>query len=108
LAPPAVALLLALASSAVAGTRMETQEWDCPPPQASCARPVPVRGFPRPYVSDDVGISVVGRASLLGAAIGEDRFHRGAFLANVAIYLAVAAGARIAARRVVGARRQRP
>jgi hypothetical protein len=94
----ALAVLLAAASSAVHGTRMEVQEWDCPPAPASCARPVPVLGFPFPYVSDNQGISVVGSASLLGALIGEDFFHAGAFAADVAVYFAAAALVRLAAR----------
>ncbi len=94
----ALAVLLAAASGAVHGTRMEVQEWDCPPAPASCARPVPVLGFPFPYVSDNQGISVVGSASLLGALTGEDFFHAGAFAADVAAYFAAAALVRLAAR----------
>ena len=100
----AAAVLLALASSAVAGTRMETQEWDCPPLPASCAKPVLVRGWPLPYISDNHGISVVGRASLLGAAIGEDWFHARAFAADVAFHALVVAGVAAVVRR----RRRRP
>jgi hypothetical protein len=97
------ALVLALASSAVAGTRLEVQDWDCPPAPASCARPVLVRGFPLSYISDYHGISVVGRASLLGALLGEDHFRAGAFAADVALYAAflaaiAAASARLARR----------
>ncbi|MEW5929823.1 MAG: hypothetical protein AB1941_20400 [Gemmatimonadota bacterium] len=92
------AVLLALASGAVRGTRMEVQEWDCPPAPASCARPVLVLGFPFPYVSDNHGVSVVGSASLLGALIGEDFFHPAAFAADVAVYFAVAAVAWLALR----------
>ncbi len=97
------ALVLAAASSAVRGTRMEVQEWDCPPAPASCARPVPVLGFPFPYVSDNQGISVVGSASLPGALLGEDYFHPGAFAADVAAYFAAAGLAVLAVR----ARRRR-
>ena len=100
----AVAVALALASSAVRGTRMEVQEWDCPPAPASCAKPVPVLGFPFPYVSDNQGVSVVGSASLFGALIGEDFFHPAAFAADVAAYFAAAALAALAFRR----RRRRP
>jgi hypothetical protein len=81
-----VALGMTLASSAVIRTRLEVQDWDCPPAPASCARPVVVLGFPLPYISDYHGISVVGSASLTGALLGEDHFHLGAFLANVALY----------------------
>lgn len=99
----ALAVLLTAASSAVHGTRMEVQEWDCPPAPASCARPVLVLGFPFPYVSDNHGISAVGSASLLGALLGEDFFHAGAFAADVAAYFAAAALAALAVR----ARRRR-
>jgi hypothetical protein len=63
-----------------------------------------VRGFPLPYISDYHGISVVGRASLLGALLGEDRFHRAPFATDVALYGALlaagaAARARLARRR---------
>jgi hypothetical protein len=94
----AVALLLTLASSAVEGTRLEVQDWDCPPAPASCARPVVVLGFPFPYVSDYHGISPVGSASLSGALLGEDHFHRGAFVADAGLYLLAAGGAAAAAR----------
>jgi hypothetical protein len=80
------ALVMTLASSAVPGTRLEVQAWDCPPAPASCPRPVIVRGFPFPYVSDYHGISPVGSASLSGAILGEDRFRPGGFLANLALY----------------------
>lgn len=89
----AVALLLTLASSAVEGTRLEVQDWDCPPEPASCARPVVVLGFPFPYISDYHGISVVGSASLSGALLGEDHFHPSAFAADAGLYLLAAAGA---------------
>ena len=89
----AAALVLTLLSSCIARTRLEVQDWDCPPAPQSCARPVQVLGFPLPYVSDYHGISVVGDASLVGAMIGEDLFHAGAFWANVGVYLALAAGA---------------
>lgn len=93
-----VAIVLAFASSAVRRTRLEVQEWDCPPAPASCARPVLVLGFPVPYISDHHGISVVGDASLLGALLGEDRFHWSAFVADVAAYLVIAATAATATR----------
>jgi hypothetical protein len=80
------ALLMTLASSVVPGTRLEVQDWDCPPAPASCARPVVVRGFPVSYVSDYHGISPVGSASLSGAIVGEDHFRLGGFLANLALY----------------------
>jgi hypothetical protein len=87
----AIAIVLTLASSVVHRTRLEVQDWDCPPPPASCARPMLVLGFPFPYISDYHGISVVGSASLTGALLGEDLFHRGAFLADVAVYVVLAA-----------------
>ena len=89
----AVALALTAASSHVRGTRLEVQDWDCPPDPASCARPVVVRGFPFPYISDYHGISPVGDATLIDALLGVDLFHAGAFCANVGVYLALAAGA---------------
>lgn len=88
----ASALLLTLASSAVPGTRLEVQEWDCPPAPASCARPVAVRGFPLPYIADYHGTSP-GGASLLGALYGLDYFRVRPFLANLALYAAALAGA---------------
>lgn len=95
-----VAIVLAFASSAVRRTRLEVQEWDCPPAPASCARPVLVLGFPVSYISDHHGISVVGDASLFGALLGEDRFHWRAFVADVAVYLVIAAAAATATRAV--------
>lgn len=80
------AVLLTLASSVVAGTRVEVQDWDCPPAPASCAREVVANGFPFPYISDYHGLSVANRASLFGALWGEDRFRPGPFWANVAVY----------------------
>ncbi|HJU69827.1 MAG TPA: hypothetical protein VJ650_16435 [Gemmatimonadaceae bacterium] len=82
----ALALGLTLLSTVVSSTRLEVQDWDCPPAPASCARPVLVLGFPLPYISDYHGISVVGSASLSGAVLGEDHFHLTAFLANVVLY----------------------
>lgn len=97
------ALGAALASSGVRGSRLEVQEWDCPPAPASCARPVVVRGFPAPYISDDHGVSPVGTADLAGALTGVDRFHAGALAADLALYAATGAAAmavtRYAARR---------
>lgn len=81
-----IALALTLASSLVERTRLEVQDWDCPPAPASCARPVVVIGFPLPYISDFHGISPVGSADLTGALLGMDHFHAGAFWADVAIY----------------------
>ena len=81
-----VALLLTLASSMIAGTRLEVQDWDCPPEPASCARPMLVKGFPFPYISDYHGISVSGSADLVGALLGEDLFHWDAFAGNVLAY----------------------
>ena len=85
----ASALTLALLSSRVSRTRLEVQDWDCPPAPASCARPVLVLGFPLPYISDYHGISVVGSASVSGALLGEDHFHAGAFLIDLLVYLAL-------------------
>ena len=100
----AVAVVLALASSAVAGTRMEVQDWDCPPAPDSCARPMLVKGFPFPYISDYHGISVSGSADVVGALLGEDLFHWDAFAWNVLAYLVVAFVAWFIARRVTGRR----
>jgi hypothetical protein len=86
----AIALVLTLASTAVRRTRLEVQDWDCPRPPASCARPMLVLGYPLPYISDYHGISVVGSASLMGALLGEDLFHVSAFLADVAVYAVLA------------------
>ena len=86
-------VVLALVSSMVEGTRLEVQDWDCPPAPASCARPVQVRGFPLPYISDFHGISPVGRASLVGALLGEDHLHLHAFAADAALYAALAGAA---------------
>ena len=83
------AVVLTLLSSRVSRTRLEVQDWDCPPAPASCARPVLVLGFPLPYISDYHGISVVGRASITGALLKEDHFHRGAFVIDLLFYLAL-------------------
>ena len=80
------AVLLTLASSFVGSTRLEVQDWDCPPAPASCAGPMLVKGFPFPYISDYHGISVSGSADLVGALLGEDLFHADAFAWNVAFY----------------------
>jgi hypothetical protein len=79
-------ILLTLGSSAVKGSRLEVQDWDCPPAPQSCARPVVVGGFPRPYISDFHGISVVGDASLISAMLGDDLFRPTAFWLDVALY----------------------
>ena len=84
-------LVLTLLSSGVRRTRLEVQDWDCPPAPASCARPVVVRGFPLSYVSDYHGISVVGDASLFGALLGEDHFRPWSFFADVAFHGVVVA-----------------
>jgi hypothetical protein len=99
-----LAIVLTLVSSLVTRTRLETQDWDCPPPPTSCARPVLVLGFPWPFISDYHGISPVGSASLVGAALGIDHFHARAFLLNVGSYffcLLVIAAGRSRSRRVV-------
>lgn len=79
-------VVLTVASSVIERHRLEVQDWDCPPAPQSCARPVLVLGFPLPYISDYHGISVVNRASVTGALLGEDHFHGGAFAGNVALY----------------------
>jgi hypothetical protein len=84
------ALVLTLASSVVPGTRIEVQDWDCPPAPASCARPVVAVGFPFPYISDHHGLSPGGHADLLGALLGEDLFRPRPFVANLAVYAAAA------------------
>jgi hypothetical protein len=99
----ALALVLTLLSSRVTRTRLEVQDWDCPPAPASCARPVAVVGFPLPFISDFHGLSVVGRADVVGALMGEDIFHWAPFLADVTLYLMlVLAVARTASRRRLG------
>jgi hypothetical protein len=90
------ALLLTLASSAVPGTRLEVQDWDCPPAPASCARLVVAAGFPFPYISDHHGLSPGGHADLVGALLGLDRFRAGAFVANLAVYGAAVAAIALA------------
>jgi hypothetical protein len=103
-----IAIVSTLASSAVRRMRLEVQEWDCPPAPASCARPVLVLGFPVPYISDHHGISVVGDASLLGALLGEDRFHASAFAADVVVYFGIAVAAVAATRARRGRSAQAP
>lgn len=100
----AIAVVLTVASSAIAGTRLEVQDWDCPPAPDSCARPMLVKGFPFPYISDYHGISVSGSADLVGALLGEDLFHWDAFAWNVIIYFIVASLAWFVVRRVSGRR----
>ena len=95
-----IAVALTLASSVVRSTRLEVQDWDCPPAPASCARPVLVLGFPLPYISDYHGISVVGNASLSGALLGEDHFHWSGFVADVVVYFVIAAAGVLAMRRL--------
>jgi hypothetical protein len=96
----AVAVALALLSSVVTSTRLEVQDWDCPPAPASCARPVVVVGWPLPYISDFHGISVVGSADVIGALMGEDHFHWLPFLGNVALYAGLVLAVMWAWRRV--------
>lgn len=100
----AIAVVLTVASSAIAGTRLEVQDWDCPPAPDSCARPMLVKGFPFPYISDYHGISVSGSADLVGALLGEDLFHWDAFAWNVIIYFIVASLVWFVVRRVSGRR----
>ena len=99
---------LTLATIFVSGTRLEVQDWDCPPAPASCARPVTVGGFPLPWVSDYHGISPVGSVSLTGAILGEDHFHAGAFVADVACFLVAGGALMMLASRATRRRRQHP
>lgn len=85
------AVILTMASSIVPGTRVEVQEWDCPPAPASCARTVVAAGFPIPYIADYHGISPVGSADLVGALMGIDKIRPLPFWANVAFYGALVA-----------------
>jgi hypothetical protein len=93
-------VLLTLGSSVMKGTRLEVQDWDCPPAPQSCARPVVVSGFPRPYISDFHGISTVGDASLISAMLGDDHFWPTAFWLDAALYTALVAAIRAALARV--------
>ena len=95
----AASIALTLLSSTIRRTRLEVQDWDCPPAPQSCARPVVVRGFPLSYISDYHGISVVGDASLVGALLGEDHFRAGSFLANTAFFAALIAAGHVVAQR---------
>ena len=95
-----VAIVLTLLSSRVTRTRLEVQDWDCPPAPASCARPVLVLGFPLPYISDYHGISVVGKASITDALLGIDHFHGGAFIADMLFYVALSGVVAVAVRAV--------
>jgi hypothetical protein len=97
-------ILLTLASSGAKGTRLEVQDWDCPPAPQSCARAVVVSGFPRPFISDFHGISVVGDASLTSALLGDDLFRPAAFWIDVAFYTALIMAASAALARVRGRR----
>lgn len=98
-----VALLGTLASSRVQRERLVVQDWDCPPAPASCARPMRVGGFPFPYLEDFHGLSVVGSVDLMGALMGEDRFHPGPFLLDLACWGAVASvGLALGSRRRAG------
>jgi hypothetical protein len=85
------AVSITMASSLVPGTRVEVQDWDCPPAPASCARTVVAVGFPIPYIADYHGISPVGSADLIGALIGVDKIRPLAFWTNVAFYGALVA-----------------
>lgn len=91
---------LALLSSVIEGTRLEVQDWDCPPAPVSCARPVVVKGFPIPYISDHHGISPVGSADLVGAMLRMDHFHASRFVLELAICWALVAALRTAYRRL--------
>jgi hypothetical protein len=82
----AAAVILAGISTAFKQTRVEVQDWDCPPPPASCARPVVVSGFPLPFISDYHGISAVGDANLVSAILGDDKLHRLPLLLDIVIY----------------------
>jgi hypothetical protein len=100
------ALVLTLASSLISDTRLEVQDWDCPPAPASCARPVVVAGYPLPYISDYHAISPVGSASLDGAVWGLDLFHAMPFVADFGIYVILALAV-VAGSRALDARRRR-
>ena len=86
-----VAVILTMASSIVPGTRVEVQDWDCPPSPTSCARRVVATGFPIPYIADYHGISPVGSADLIGAAMGIDKIRPLPFWTNVVFYGALVA-----------------
>ena len=85
------AVILTMASSIVPGTRVEVQEWDCPPAPASCARTVVAAGFPIPYLADYHGISPVGSVSLIQAVMGIDKIRPLPFWTNVVFYGALVA-----------------
>ena len=87
-------------STALKRTRLEVQDWDCPPPPASCARPVVVSGFPLPFISDYHGISAIGDASLVSGLLGDDKFHCIPFVADVAFYFVLLAAVRYARGRI--------
>ncbi len=90
-----VAMILTGASSVIQRTRLEVQDWDCPPAPTSCARPVLVAGFPFVYLSDYHGIPPVGSVSLGGGLLGEDLFQPGAFCGNVVMYFLLVGGTSI-------------
>ena len=95
------AVILTMASSIVPGTRVEVQDWDCPPPPASCARTVVAAGFPIPYIADYHGISPVGSVSLIEAVMGIDNIRPRPFWTNVVFYGAIVAiASRVLVRRV--------
>ena len=83
------AVLLTLFSSAIKGTRLVVQDWDCTPALESCERPMVVAGFPFPYITDYHGLSPGLSADLTGALLGLDLFSWRAFLLDAAIYLGV-------------------
>jgi hypothetical protein len=97
------AVLLTLFSSAIKGTRLVVQDWDCTPALESCERPMVVAGFPLPYITDYHGLSPGQSADITGALLGVDLFDWRPFLLDAAIYLAVL----IAVRYVLSLRKRR-
>ena len=93
------AVAITLATSVVGTTRLVVQDWDCPPAPASCERPMLVKGFPFPYISDYHGISVSGSADLVGALMGEDLLHSDAFAWSVTFWFVECALLGLAVRR---------
>jgi hypothetical protein len=81
-------LILALASSAIPreAWAVHSEIMGC---ETGCA--VAAVGWPIPYVVDYPGISVVGRASVTGALVGEDQFRLSAFGLTFLFWTAVAA-----------------
>lgn len=81
-------LMLALVSSTKAGMVRTLY-----PEIMGCERGCEVAsaGWPIPYLIDYPGISVVGSADLMGALVGEDKFHAGWFGVTSLFWIAAAA-----------------